>query len=100
VQNPIKTVEEYVKALIWMMKRLLGLRKMTSKIRRASMVSVASAAAVFWVIVYLQIKMDKKKGKIIFKTLKALFGTLLVLSATGTTGILGYKLYKRITVGE
>jgi hypothetical protein len=32
--------------------------------------------------------------------LKALVGTVLVLSAMGTTGILGYKVYKRITVGE
>ena len=73
---------------------------MTSKIRRASMVSVASAAALFWLMVYFQIKMDKKKGKIIFKTLKALVGTVLVFLAAGTTSILGYKVYKRITVGE
>ena len=74
-----------------MMKRLLGLSKMTSKIRRASMVSVASAAVLFWLIVYFQIKMDKNKGKIIFKTLKALVGTVLVLSATGTSQYLGIR---------
>lgn len=76
-----------------MMKRLLKLRKMTSKIRKASMISVAASAALFWLLIYVQIKVDKKKGKLIFKTLKTLFGTLLVFAAAGSTSMLAYKVY-------
>lgn len=66
---------------------------MTSKIRKASMISVAASAALFWLLIYVQIKVDKKKGKLIFKTLKTLFGTLLVFAAAGSTSMLAYKVY-------
>ncbi len=66
---------------------------MTSRIRKASMISVAASAALFWLLIYVQIKVDKKKGKLIFKTLKTLFGTLLVFAAAGSTSMLGYKIY-------
>ena len=95
--NPLKTIEEYIQALIWMMKRLLGLRKMTSKIKRASTFNITLITSFFWIVIVLQIKIDSRKGKLFFKSLRALLGILSVFAALGATSMLIFKIHKRLT---
>lgn len=69
---------------------------MTNKVKRASILQLASSAAFCWLMIYVQIKTDSKKGKLIIKTLKTLLGTFLVFAAIGTTSLLGFKVYKTL----
>lgn len=82
-----------------MMKRLLGLRKMTSKLKRTSMAKLAIVTCVLWVGIVLQVKADSKKGKLLFRTLRALVGVLSVFAAIGVTCMLGWKVHHRLTQG-
>lgn len=98
--HPLKTIEEYLQALIWMMKRLLGLRKMTSQLKRTSMIKLTIVACVLWVGIIVQIKVDSRKGKLLFRTLRALTGVLSVFAALGVTCMLGFKVHQKIIYGQ
>ena len=80
-----------------MMKRLLGLRKITSKLKLTSILKLAAITSVLWVGIVLQVKTDSKRGKSLFKTLKILIGVLTVFAALGGTTMLTWKVHKRIT---
>jgi hypothetical protein len=83
-----------------MMKRLLGLRKMTSKIRRTSTLKLSFFASFFWVVIVLQVKIDSRKGKLLFRSLRALLGIFSVFAALGATCMLGFKIHKTLTQGD
>lgn len=85
---------------MWMMKRLLGLKKMTNKIKRASTIKITLIASFFWIVIYLQIKVDSRKGKLFFKSLHVLSCVLSVLAGLGTTAMLGFKVHKAMTEGD
>jgi hypothetical protein len=80
-----------------MMKRLLGLRKLTSKIRKASTLKISIIVAVCWISIILQIKIDSKKGKLLFKSLRAFLGILSILATFGASSMLIYKTYESVT---
>jgi hypothetical protein len=85
---------------MWMMKRLLGLKKMTNKIQRTSTVKITLIASFFWIVIYLQIKVDSKKGKLFFKSLHVLSCVLSVLAGLGASAILIYKIHKAALGGK
>ena len=70
---------------------------MTSKIKRASTIKLTIIASFFWIVIVLQIKIDSKKGKLFFRTLRALLGVLSVFAALGATAVLIYKIHRKIT---
>lgn len=84
---------------MWMMKRLLGLRKMSSKLKRTSTLKLTVVATVLWVCIVLQIKIDSRKGKLLFRTLRALIGVFSVFAALGATCMLGWKIHRKLTQG-
>jgi len=90
-------VEEYIQALVWMMKRLLGLRKMTSKIKKTSTLNITLITSFFWTAIVLQIKIDSKKGRLFFKSLQVLMGILSIFAALGATSMLVFKIHKNLT---
>ena len=98
--NPLRTFEEYVKALMWMMQRLLGLKKMTNRIKRTSTVKITLIASFFWIVIFLQIKIDSKKGRLFFKSLQVLSCVLSVLAGIGATSMLIFKIHKSFTEGD
>lgn len=83
-----------------MMKRLLGLRKMTSRLKRTSMVKLTVVASFFWVVIVLQVKIDSRKGKLLLRTLRALMGVVSVFAAVGATCMLGWKIHRKLTQGD
>ena len=80
-----------------MMKRLLGLRKITSKLKRTSIIKLATITTVLWITIILQVKTDSKRGKSLIKTFKILIAVLTVLAALSVTTMLGWKVHKRLT---
>ena len=72
---------------------------MTSRLKRTSMVKLTIVTCVLWVGIVLQVKTDSRKGKLLFRTLRALMGVMSVFAALGVTCMLGWKVHRRLTQG-
>lgn len=83
-----------------MMKRLLGLRKMTSRIKRASTLKITMIASFFWIAIVLQFKIDSKNRRLLFKSFRLLLGILSVFVALGATSMIVFKIHKSLTYKE
>ena len=89
-----------MKALMWMMKRLLSIKKMTNRVEQASTVRIMVVASFFWIAIFWQIKRDSKKGKLFFKFLHVFSCVVSVLAGLGATTMLALKVHKAMTTKD
>jgi len=82
-----------------MMKKLLTFRKLTTQIKRTSIIKLTLLTSALWLAILFQIKIDSKKGKLLIKTLKILISVLTVLVAVGTSGMLVWKISQKMIKG-
>lgn len=74
-----------------LVKSLLEIKNVSEQVQRISVMKVAKLVILFWLLIILQVKLNAKARKVVFKTLFIIAGIISVFGALGTTGILVYN---------
>ena len=78
-----------------MLKKIVEMQNVSRQVQRINTSSLVKVMVVSWIALLVQIKFNKSARKTVIRMLYIFGGMITVLGVMGTTGILGYKYWKK-----